>query len=139
MTPLDELVCRIIGSAWQVNRAHELEALKHCRSLGVPGMTMIGALIRRADEVLAAAPTADIERRVQELDQQVRLGYQGERIALGFSEGRQAGNRFYGPRKVAASKRSVAERCRREIDAARKERERLEAELKGRAHAQARA
>lgn len=139
MKTLDDLVRTVIGSAWLVTRAHELEALKHCRALGVPGMTVIGALIRRADEVLAAAPAADIEQRVQELDQQVRHGYQGERIALGYSEGRQTGNRFYGPRKMAKSRRSVADRWRREIDATRKERDRLEAELKRRAHAQARA
>ncbi|MEL7937659.1 hypothetical protein [Pseudomonas delhiensis] len=134
-----EDVCRIIGSSWSVTPEHRREALARCAGPGVPGITVLGALSRRADEVLAAAPSADIERRIEMLDQQTGLSYQQERVALGYREGRVVGNRVGRPRKVAAARRSVVDRCRREIDAMRIERARLADELKRRAHAQDRA
>lgn len=134
-----EDVCQIIGSSWSVTLEHRREALARCSGPGVPGIAVLGALSRRADEVLAAAPSADIELRIDELDQQMRLGYQQERVALGYREGRVVGNRVGRPRKVAAARRSVVDRCRREIDAMRIERARLADELKRRAHAQDRA
>ncbi|MDF3932135.1 hypothetical protein [Pseudomonas citronellolis] len=139
MIDIWEDVCRIVGESWSVTPAQRQEALQCCAGLGVPGITVIGALWRRADEVLAAAPAAEIERRVHELNEQARLGGQRERIALGYSEGRRLGNRFLGPRKVARTRRALADRIRREIDALRNEERRLEAELKRRAHAEARA
>ncbi|KSW28444.1 MULTISPECIES: hypothetical protein [unclassified Pseudomonas] len=132
-------VCRIIGSSWSVTPEHRKEARACFAGRGVPGITLLGALQRRADEVLAAAPRADVERRIEVLDQQMVLGYQQERVALGYREGRVVGNRVGRPRKVAAARRSAVERCRREIDGMRKERQRLADELKRRAHAQARA
>ncbi|GLU38866.1 hypothetical protein [Pseudomonas sp. NBRC 100443] len=134
-----EDVCQIIGSSWSVTPEHRREALARCSGPGVPGITVLGALSRRADEVLAAALSADIERRIEVLDQQMGLGYQQERVALGYREGRVVGNRVGRPRKVAAARRSVVDRCRREIDAMRIERARLADELKRRAHAQDRA
>lgn len=132
-------VCRIIGSSWSVTPAHRKEAFACFADRGVPGITLLGALQRRADEVLAAAPRADIERRIDALDQQMGLGYQQERVALGYREGRVVGNRVGRPRKIAKTRRSAVERCRREIDALRTERKRLADELKRRAHAHARA
>lgn len=132
-------VCRIIGSSWSVTPEHRKEARECFSGQGVPGITLLGALQRRADDVLAAAPRADIERRIEVLDQQMGLGYQQERVALGYREGRVVGNRVGRPRKIAKTRRSAVERCRREIDALRTERKRLADELKRRAHAHARA
>lgn len=134
-----EEVRRIVGESWSVTPAQRQEALRCCSGRGVPGITVIGALWRFADEVLAAAAADEIERRVRELNEQARLGGQRERIALGYSEGRRVGNRFLGPRKVARTRQALADRIRCEIDALRKEEQRLDAELKRRAHAQARA
>jgi hypothetical protein len=135
---LDE-VRRIIGSSWSVTPAHRKEAFACFSGRGVPGITLLGALQRRADEVLAAAPGSDVERRIEMLDQQMGLGYQQERVALGYREGWVVGNRVGRPRKIAKTRRSAVERCRREIDALRAERKRLADELTRRAHAQARA